>query len=457
MNTPRWRFRAGLLALGTAATVGAQDPVVAPGTAAPLFVEIDGLPDTCWVQQPIEVVVRIGVDAAWMQEHAVPLFQQRLDQPFHVAVPWLQAAEDRAVELLPPPAGVPMQRLAVGDRAGSFAMVGHRDVGARRFDLLEVHVRWVPLAAGASRVAPVEVRHAFATRFQDDFLRGREPLDRQEASIASSARTLRVLPLPSGAPAGFTGAVGEFTLHASVATAATTVGASVPLRVEVRGVGNLERFAPMPPPALSGFHVQGVTSAVEDGVRVFVLDLLPLRAGLTAVPPVPFVAFSPAQRTYVTSRSDTVPLRVGPVPAGVALPARVSERVAADEREVAAARAWPRWWVGFAALPLLGLVVLRRAAHRRRARRARASAVQRLTVALAQDPGAALVAFDALLAQVSGLTPFDAEARNTLRARGVDEELLQRLQQWRDGLDAARFGGRAPAAADVLAAVARLP
>jgi hypothetical protein len=425
-----------------------------PAGRAPLFVEVDGLPAEVFVQQSFELVVRIGVDAAWLQQHAVPLFQQKLDQQFHVVVPWLQAAEDRAVELLPPPAGTSTQRLAFGDRAVPFVVAGVREVAGRRFDLLTATLVWTALAPGRSLVAPVEVRYAFAERFVEDFLRGREPVDRQEATIASPAASLTVVPLPPLPPAGFCGAVGEFTLQASTTASAATVGSSVPLRLEVRGAGNLERMAPLPPPPLPGFHVQGVTSAMVAGARVFTLDLLPLRAGTTEVPPVPFVAFSPRERRYVTLTSVAVPLAVAPTPADVELSPRVRERIAADQRELAAANAWPAWVYGMfvgGALLIAGVWrALRRRAH---VDRLAVQLHERLVAALAAGPAEALVAFDACVLHAAGDATAIEAAWGQLAMRGVAADAIERLQAVRQSLDAARFGGPAPAAAAVLAAV----
>jgi hypothetical protein len=425
-----------------------------PAGRAPLFVEVDGLPGEVFVQQSFELVVRLGVDSAWLQQHAVPMFQQKLDQPFHVVVPWLQAAEDRAVELLPPAAGTSTQRLAFGDRAVPFVGAGAREVDGRRFDLLTATLRWTALAPGRSLVAPVELRYAFAERFVEDFLRGREPVDRQEATIASPAASLTVVPLPPLPPAGFCGAVGEFTLQASTTASAATVGSSVPLRLEVRGAGNLERMAPLPPPSLPGFHVQGVTSAMVAGARVFTLDLLPLRAGTTEVPPVPFVAFSPRERRYVTLASAPVPLAVSPTPAGVELPPRVRERIYLDRRELAAANEWPLWrYAALAGGVLVFVHLLRERRRRAMFDRRRAAHHERLVAALASDPVEALVAFDACVLHAAGDATTVEGAWQQLAQRPVPAAAVVQLQAMRQALDAARFGGPAPAAAAVLAAV----
>jgi hypothetical protein len=284
------------LVLALAAGLSAQ------GEAPPIAVTVQGLPERCWLQQRLLLTVWIDVDTAWLRERSVPLFQQQLDQPFHVEVPWLQAAEDRAVVALPPPAGSTTQRLAVGDRVLAAVDLGPVAAGGRQ--RLQLQWEWLPLAAGRSAVAPVRLRYAYATRFEQDFLRGRTPVDRQEGSVSSAAAVLLVQALPQPAPAGFAGAVGKFVLAAESRAASPQVGASLPLALTITGLGtgsgNLERLPPLPAPALPGFHVQGVAEASTAAGRRFLLDLVPLRADLTAVPPVPLVTFDPDAGTYAT-------------------------------------------------------------------------------------------------------------------------------------------------------------
>ncbi|HEU4417968.1 MAG TPA: hypothetical protein VFT55_03460, partial [Planctomycetota bacterium] len=221
--------------------------------AVPLaFVEVEASATTAWVHEPVELTVRVGYDTVFFAEQAVPLLQQALDQPFLVTVPWLLGAEDRAVEIVPSVAAIG-QRVAMGDRVVLWQPAGQRATDGHTFALLELRCRWLPLAAGVSTIAPVELRYAFATRFAEDFLRGRQPLDRQEASVLSGAQQLTVKALPAtGRPEGFTGAVGEFEVRGAASSARVAAGAAFTLEVVVTGRGNLERFAPMPWPRLAG-------------------------------------------------------------------------------------------------------------------------------------------------------------------------------------------------------------
>lgn len=419
------------------------------------FVEVLDVPPSLWWQQPCELRVQIGIDAEWFRTAAVPLFQQPLDQPFQVVVPWLLGAEDRAVALVPVPAGVPSQRLAVGDRVVAAATVGHRQVDGRRFDLFELRYRWLPLAAGSSTIAPVELRYAFATAFADDFLRGRQPLDRREHSVWSAVHSLPVRALPrEGRPPEFLGAVGEFTVRAETTATSVSVGEAFDVELTIDGDGNLGRMAPLPPPRLPGFHVQGVREPRRSSGRTFVLSVVALRAGATSVPAIPFASFSPAAGAYVVPRSEPLPLQVVPLPAGVALPPAIAALVAADVEVQRAARAWPWWGHGLLGLLLL-LVGGGAAASWRRVRRRRqgGAATARLEAALAEGALPTLAAFEQLCAQRAGARAFDGTTVwATLRAVGVAADAVAAAQVLHSNLDAARFGGVPPPAAEVRAA-----
>jgi len=436
--------------------------LLGPGTAQersvpPAFVEVEGAATTVWVHEPVELTVRVGYDTAFFAERAVPLLQQALDQPFLVTVPWLQSAEDRAVEIVPPAAATG-QRVAVGGRVVLWQPAGQRAKDGHTFALLELRCRWVPLAAGVATIAPVELRYAFATRFAEDFLRGRQPLDRQEATASSGVQQLTVKALPAaGRPEGFTGAVGEFEVRGSASPARVMAGAAFTLEVVVAGNGNLERFAPMPWPRLPGFHVQGLVEKRVPAARTFLFDVVALREGVAEVPAVPFVAFSPRAGNYVTLAAGPVPLQVLPAPAD--LPSRVRELMAADAHEVRGERRAKWWWVvalaGLAFGMALGLW-RSRVRHARRRAELRA-AHDRLAVALARDPAEALAAIEALCCSCAGVSPFEGDTIwYALARRGTSPQLVARLRAAHAELEAARYGGPAPAPQAVLGAAAAL-
>ncbi len=423
------------------------------------FVEVQASAATVWLQQPCDLVVRIGFDAEWFATAAIPLFQQRLDQPFQLVVPWLFGAEDRAVTPLPAPPGTATQRIAVGDQVLAAARAGVRDVDGRRFELLELRYRWLPLAAGTSTVAPVELRYAFATRFDADFLRGRQPLDRQEQSVLSAPLPLQVRALPvAGRPAGFTGAVGEFAVRASTTATAVAVGAVFDVELLLTGDGNLDRIAPVPAPDLPGFHVQGMRELRREPGRTFVFSLLALRAGATEVPALAFAAFSPRAGDYVVHHTAALPLHVEPLPAGGKLAPAVAALVRADAQALRAANAWPWWSYALAAVGATGVLTMRAVVRRRRRRqRDLAAALAQLASALVEGPAAAALAFERLCARCAETDLFHGETVwPALRAAGGDEATVTAAQQAHAALDAARFGGVPPPAASVTEAARAL-
>ncbi|MEO6594787.1 MAG: BatD family protein [Planctomycetota bacterium] len=430
------------------ATLAAQEPA-----SPPVFVEVAPSATTVWLHESVELVVRVGYDAAFFATSALPLFQQRLDQPFQVLVPWLFGAEDRAVDIVTPADGAPGQRVATGDRSALWQPAGKRQVSGRTFELLELRCRWVPLAAGTSPIAPVELRYAFATRFEEDFLRGRQPLDRQEASVVSAPMELTVKRLPvTERPTAFKGAVGEFTVRASANASSVAVGATFSLEVAVEGIGNFGRFAPMVLPPLPGFHVQGVVEQRGASSRTYVFDVLALRAGLAEVPAVPFVSFSPRPGNYVTSLVGPVPMHVLPKPAGTVLPERVQALVDADALRVREANALSWWWYVLLGLAIVAAVVSWRRRQRHAARRVELQgALARLDVALACGPADALVALEVLCALCAGTPILGPDALlEALLARGVPAALVARVRDMHAELDAARYGGRMPTAEAVL-------
>ncbi len=427
------------------ASLAAQSPT------PPLFVEVEGLPPSCWWQQPIDLVVRIGYDAAWFASSSVPLFARQLDQPFHVVVPWLTSSDAHAVTLIEPRSPAP-QRVAIGEQVLVMHKHGQRRVGERSYELLELRCRWLPLLASETTLAPVRVRYAFATKFEEDFLRGRQPLDRQEATVTSAALAVQVKALPVPAPALFAGAVGEFSLRASTAAKSVVVGQPFVLLVEVTGFGNLVQWPPLAPKQLAGFHVQGVVERSSPGTRRFEVELLPLRAQLTAVPPLAFVAFSPRANGYVTLTSEPVPVRIEPLATGAQLPLRVQELLAAEAQLVALASA-PSWWWSVAAafLVLLGTLGLR--TRRRGLAHAQALATAKSRLASSKDAIGSLATFEAALAAVAAVPAWSHAGWASLAARGVTAAAVATARALHTQLDAARFGGAVPAASELAAAL----
>lgn len=432
------------------ATAQAAPPGGPAGAPVRAFVEVDGAPTQAWVGQMCELTVRVGFDAAWFGAQAVPLSAQALDQPFHVQIPWLQPGDDARAIVVPPPAGAPRQRVAVGDRAEAFAPAAPRTVDGRAFATLELRAHWQPRRDGALALAPVRLRYAFASEFVEDFLRGRQPRDRQEAGVVGAEARVQVAPLPQPAPAGFTGAVGAFALAAAPAAASVEVGRAFPVVVTLAGDGNFGDFAFALAQPVPGFHVDGVVAVPGRDGRAFRLDVLPLRAGARELPPLAFVAFDPRAGGYATVASPAVPLAVAA--AAAELPPRVRQLVDADA--AVDARPARRWLLPIGAASALALAGLVRGRRRQRARAAIDAAIDAFATAAPADATARLAAFETALAGLAGVPVWRADGFEALETR-LPANLVAALRAHHGGLDAARFGGSVPPTASLLADLRR--
>ena len=145
--------------------------------------------------------------------------------------------------------------------------------------------------------------------------------------IFQSGRTLQtkpvaldVQPLPPDAPAGFDGAVGQFTLTAGVEPAQGMVNEPLTWRVTLSGQGNLNA-APDPIwpeiPGWRSFESQAtVHTEINDGQmvgsRVYERLLIPGAAGEFTIPPLEYVFFDPAAGQYQTLRTEPIAVSVEP-------------------------------------------------------------------------------------------------------------------------------------------------
>lgn len=144
----------------------------------------------------------------------------------------------------------------------------------------------------------------------------------QGAILETQPISLTVKPLPDGAPEGFQGAVGDYTIAAEVDTANTMVGDTITHRVTITGAGNLDTLPDPIWPEVAGwraFDTQSTTTAEfvdgsQTGARVYERVLVPTQAGDLALPAVEFVYFDPASETYQVVQTDPLQVAVAPDP-----------------------------------------------------------------------------------------------------------------------------------------------
>lgn len=156
------------------------------------------------------------------------------------------------------------------------------------------------------------------------------PTEPRKISVRSQSINVKVLPLPAeNRPAGFSGAVGEFTLSASASPDSVQVGDPISVELAIDGVGN---FDALTEPKLTSakdwktyparrYNIEGPTDpnipTTEERKIGYSLVLVPEREH-KEVPPFELSFFSPSRKQYITLRTKPVPITITPNPAATA-------------------------------------------------------------------------------------------------------------------------------------------
>ena len=140
----------------------------------------------------------------------------------------------------------------------------------------------------------------------------------EQFAITSQPATLTVKPLPSPAPAGFSGAVGQFTLDSKIVPAAATVGEPITWTLTLDGTGNWPDIAGLPARSMSkDFRlVQPQAKRAAKGNAIFDASiaedivLIPTKPGAYTLGPVAFSIFNPATGAYETLTTKPVTIQI---------------------------------------------------------------------------------------------------------------------------------------------------
>jgi hypothetical protein len=144
--------------------------------------------------------------------------------------------------------------------------------------------------------------------------------ERRRATLATEPVEMKSLPLPDdNVPAGFTGAVGVFSLETHVSPTNIAVGDPITVRVEIAGRGDFDSLTVPEQPTWSDFKTYPPTSRVEveqpgiQGKKTFEQVVVPEKADLSVLPGLVFSYFDPERRAYQQLSSPNTPLVVRPV------------------------------------------------------------------------------------------------------------------------------------------------
>ena len=216
------------------------------------------------------------------------------------------------------PQSIEFQREQVGDKMYNAAVL-------RRWVL-------IPQKAGNLTIDPSEIvclvnvrtPRARTGSIFDDFFENDYVTQRQR--VTTPAMTVKVSALPGGAPAGFSGAVGEYNVSAKLSKDVLKTHDAASLVVTVTGKGNVSLVeAPKLdfPPDFEVYDVKA-TSATDkggtSGSKTFEYPFIPRSPGEFSLPPVKFVYYDVKNHRYATAATDSLRLIVERSAGGAAQP-----------------------------------------------------------------------------------------------------------------------------------------
>lgn len=170
-----------------------------------------------------------------------------------------------------------------------------------------------------------------SSRHYDPFFGGGHEIYNVRRALRTPEVTVDVREFPVGAPASFTGAVGKYTMEASLSSKSVSANSAANINVRIAGTGNLNF---MQPPALnlpSSFELYDTktTEQIRNsgsgsmGYRSFEYPFIPRAEGDYVIAPIEFTYFNPETAKYVTLRSEEFAISVTPDAKGGGAPSAV--------------------------------------------------------------------------------------------------------------------------------------
>ncbi len=208
----------------------------------------------------------------------------------------------------------------------------------------------IPQKTGKLKLKPLELEATVAVRVKQNtnsFWGPQYTYVRKNVKIKSNSVTIRVKPLPGGAPESFDGAVGQFTLKAALSPTELKVNDALNYKLTLTGTGNLPLINPEPPEFPVDFEAYDPKQksnysnkrGVIKGSKAWEYLLIPRHRGEYHIPAVAFTYFDPAAKKYITLTTDSFYVKVLPgengeeiAPGGTTTYKKELERLGSDIR-----------------------------------------------------------------------------------------------------------------------------
>ncbi len=268
-----------------------------------VWLELEAVREGYFAYEPPQVRVRFGIRREMLDEQLLQLFRRELDLPVQLQADWLDAVDSPRLDPLLGPT------FACNDTIVQGAASWETRPDGETYRVVEFEAPVARLDGDVLEGALL--RFATATRFEEDLVQGRLPVDRVEAYVRAEPLVLRRrVPPAEGRPEGYLDAIGQFELFASVSTSHPTVGQTLTFVLELKGRGNLEQLSFPPWRAPRGLAILGHLTETSQGVRRERYDLEVKAPGTIALPPVHFAYFDDERDTYARLSSPELRIEV---------------------------------------------------------------------------------------------------------------------------------------------------
>lgn len=181
-----------------------------------------------------------------------------------------------------------------------------------------------PQQVGALAIEPVEMtvvaQVVVQSRNADPFFGSGREVYNVPRKVQSQRAAVTVKPLPTGAPASFSGAVGNFTMDTQFPSERIAANSGATVTVKISGTGNLT-FVQAPklplPTSFEQYNVKttesiNTSSSGISGYRQFEYPFIARAEGTYDLEPVEFTFFDPQRMQYVTLKSKPMTLEITP-------------------------------------------------------------------------------------------------------------------------------------------------